>query len=243
MSGFGMTYPKRLFAALAVAFTAAGADAATLVLFSGEPSGTAAHDAAEAGLTRTRRANFEGLAPGERTTPLDTDVGDFRSLGGVGSGATVTGTPGNTGRGIYLRRGRLFGRSNTTPGGDGFLDSNDSLGIGWQARSAALFDTVMFRLIDVGDAGGALDITADGTVLGRIAAGRPDGRTNGVLIRFDRPRRAVAIGLQSSRLNDGFGLDDATLRQTAAPVPLPPGLLLLGGAAAALALLRRARAS
>jgi hypothetical protein len=201
--------------------------------------------AAELGNLEIVRAQetFEGVATGEKSGPLSTAVGFFETLGGVGSGGTVSGTPGNTGTGLFVRDTPTFGRKNTTPGGSVFLDSNDTFGMRWTVGGVGLFDSLLFSLSDVGDSGGNLSIAADGVVMRTILKGRSGSLTDLVLISFGDFVDTATITLEKDKLNDGFAIDDVVVGASVAPVPLPPaGLALLAGLGA-LAVVRRRRAA
>lgn len=184
--------------------------------------------------------DFEGFASGEQSGPLSTGVGVFETLGGTGSGGTVTGTAGNTGTGLFLRDAPIFGRDNTTTGGSNFLDSNDTFGINWVISGLGQFDSVLFNLTDVGDSGGDLSIAAGGSVLDTIFKGRAGSLADTVLITFSGFVDEATITLRKSKLNDGFSIDDAVVASSVAPVPLPPaGLALLAGLGAMFVAARR----
>jgi len=228
-------------AGLAMAMAApAGAVSISVTTFS-----AADFASVEGGLAAVNaREDFEGLATGERFGPLPTAVGTFESLGGVGSGGTVTGTPGNTGAGLFLRDAPVFGRVNTTVGGASFLDSNDTLGMGWTVSGLGLFDTLLFTLSDVGDTGGNLTVSSGGAVLETILKGRSGGLVDMVLISFGGLVDEATISLQKSKLNDGFAIDDVVVGASVAPVPLPPaGLALMAGLGALALAARRRRAA
>lgn len=184
--------------------------------------------------------DFESLAAGEQSGSLSTGVGAFVTLGGVGGGQTVSGTPGNTGTGLYLRDAPVFGRTNTTAGGSNFLDSNDTLGMSWTVSGLGQFNSLLFNLSDVGDSGGDLSVSAGGSVLDTILRGRAGSLIDTVLISFDSLVDEATITLRKSKLDDGFGIDDVVVASDVAPVPLPAaGWLLLAGVGALFASARR----
>lgn len=184
-----------------------------------------------------------GVGPG-----LSTALGTFSGLGGTGSGGTVTGLAGNTGTELALRRGDVFGRSNTHPlGGEWYLDSNDTFGIGWVvARGGDLFDRIVFALTDGSEFGGSLRVIVGGYAADQGADGaRSNGNTSLVTVDFDTPVAVASIQLghfdnaSSTRLvtNDGFSIDGVQVG--IAPVPLPASVAFLSVGLGALVFLRR----
>ncbi len=185
---------------------------------------------------------FESLGAahgeGEVADGFSTAVGTFSTLGGVGSGDTVFGLPGNSGSMLALREGEVFGRRNISPdGGSWFLDSNDTWGLSWDVALAGgkAFTKLMFALTDGSDAGGFLRISAGGESRElRTERRLSDGNTSLVTIEFEKPTRFAEVSLANySELggegeieNDGFSIDGIQV----AAVPVPPSILLLGGA-------------
>lgn len=182
-------------------------------------------------------ATCGGAAACEIAGGLDTAVGSFSSLGGTGSGGSVVGS----GTGLSLKTaasGNAFGRSNGTPGGAWWLDSNDTFGIGWTVSTGTAFDVIAFMLSDAADVGATLTVSADGTVLDQIL-NRANATRSLVVISFGAPVLTAGINLRNDRLNDGLGIDEALVG--IAPVPLPAGGLLLLSALGGVALVRRRR--
>ncbi|SEA34391.1 hypothetical protein [Rubrimonas cliftonensis] len=228
-------------AAVAAALLAAPASAVSISISSFSPTGYAGALGGFASVAASE--DFEGFARGEQGGPLATSVGAFETLGGTGSGSTVTGTRGNTGTGLYLRDRSTHGRSNTTTGGSNFLDSNDTFGMSWTISGLGLFDSVLFNLSDVGDTGGNLSISAGGTVLDTILKGRSGSLIDTVLISFGGFVGDATITLEKSKLNDGFAIDDVIVGSSVAAVPLPPAALaLVAGLGAIFFAARRRRA-
>jgi hypothetical protein len=188
---------------------------------------------------------------GEVAGPLSTAVGTFVTAGGTGSGGTVTGLPGNTGRHLALRDGDVYGRNNAVPvGGGWFLDSNDTFGMIWNVAVGGLFDTVAFVLTDASDVGAFLRITTGNSVREVRTGGRlPDGNDRLVVVSFAEAVSSAQIALvnytafggATNFRNDGFSLDGAQVRLSPVPVPAAGVLLIVGlGALGALRARRKA---
>ncbi|MEQ8901139.1 MAG: VPLPA-CTERM sorting domain-containing protein [Roseovarius sp.] len=190
--------------------------------------------------------DFEALGAlegeGEVADGFATAVGTFATLGGQGTGGTVTGLPGNSGKLLALRDGNVFGRENITPdGGAWFLDSNDTWGMDWDVALAGgqAFSAVMFALSDASDQGAYLRITT-GTDSAEVRTGGPltSGNDKLVIIDFGGAVTSAEIvlgnftasGGTTFKKNDGFSIDGLQV----AAVPIPASLLLLGTALAGL---------
>lgn len=235
-------------AALLAALTFAAPAAATTVSFGSFSAG--AQSAATAGLTNLVSEDFELLgaqngegevAPG---TALPTAVGNFTTLGGTGTGGTVTQLSGNTGTNVALRDGNVFGRTNTTPSGAFFLDSNDTFGMVWDVATGSMFDTIVFSLMDASEFS-YLRIMVDGTVTEQRTGGRlGNGNTSLVQIGLSEATSSLRIELGNFRsaggpnaTNDGFSIDSISVGLT--PIPVPASLPLLVAGAGAFAFMRR----
>lgn len=194
--------------------------------------------------------DFETVTPtpteGEVGADFVTAVGTFNTLGGTGTGGTVTGLPGNTGTELALRDGNTFGRVNTTTGGRWYLDSNDTWGLSWDVDVGMMFDRIVFTLADGSDVGGWLSIMADGMRVEQRVDGRlSNGNLYTVVVDFGMSVSSALIeignyttsGGQTFLRNDGFSIDDISVN--IAPVPVPAGLPLLLAGLGGLALLRR----
>jgi hypothetical protein len=196
--------------------------------------------------------NFESFAEDEYLNEdggLLTSIGTFKRDGGNdGGGGTVTGADaqlfGNTGEGVAVRDGNVFGRSNSTPGGSKFFDSNDlervMLDV-WLGGTA--FTSLMFTLVDAADVRAAFSIFVDGALVADYTLGPdpaiPDGLRQIINIDFGGAVTSASILFTSIPEDDGFGIDDVVV----SAVPLPaPALMLLGGLAG-LAAFRRKRAT
>ncbi len=188
---------------------------------------------------------------GEVGASLSTAVGTFATAGGIGSGGTVTGLPGNTGQHLALRDGTVFGRENIVPvGGGWFLDSNDTFGMIWDVTVGAMFDTVAFVLSDASDVGAYLRITAGSSVQEVRTGGRlPDGNDRLIVVSFSEAVSSAQIALVNYTAfggstmvrNDGFSIDGAQVRLSPVPVPAA-GVLLIAGLGALGALRARRKA-
>ena len=227
---------KAFLAAAALTTALTQAASATTITFTDFTSG-AFGDATD-GLSNVVTEDFElvGARGGAREitpgTVLSTDVGDFSSLGGQGSGGTVSRMAGNTGQNVAIREGNVYGRQDIV-GGRYFIDSNDTFGIAWDVRSSAgAFNSVVFAVTDASEFS-YLRIIADGVAAEQTNGQRlRNGHTSLVEIRFDTlvtEARIELAGYSSYRgqrvRNDGFSLDGAAVG--VAPVPLPASLPLL----------------
>ena len=199
------------------------------------------------GAAATEDFESTGRPEGEVGASLSTSVGTFSSVGGRGTGGTVTQLDGNTGWELALRNGDVFGRTNTTPnGGEWFLDSNDTWGINWDVSLAggAAFDYLTFSLTDASDVGGYLHITTGTDTFSLRLPGDSElanGNVKFVTIDFGADITSANIqlanywpNLTNYRRNDGFSIDglqvfsDFNIQE----VPVPASLLLLGSAVA-----------
>ncbi len=208
--------------------------------------------------------DFEALGAskgeGEVGVSLATAVGTFSTIGGVGSGGTVTQLSGNTGHFLALRDGNVFGRDNATPtGGAWFLDSNDTYGMIWDValNGGLSFTKLQFVLSDASDVGAYLRITT-GTDSRELRTGGklPNGSDQLVEIDFGGAVTSaqVILGNYSSmggttyKRNDGFSIDGIQVRsvpgsggENPPPVPLPASVVLLAAGLASLGAVARRR--
>lgn len=168
-----------------------------------------------------------------------TPVGAFASLGGQGSGATAV----NGGTALQVRGDRLWswGRFSTSGADDNWLDSNDTHGIRWDVGGLPKFNAVGFLLTDVADVGAKFSIKVNDTLFSEIAGAGgklANGSVHFVRILLPEAVDSLVIELRNHRLNDGFGIDGATVAHVA-PVPIPPAAALLLSGMAILGGLRR----
>lgn len=246
-------------AVFAVALTVgigAGAQAATVNLTSFGRSDLAGAQQARGDfldshtIKNLRAETFEGKAAWDgshgTTNPQNTKVGSFTSLGGLGSGASKI----NDGAGLEVRgdNDMNWGRFNADKldndliGGK-WLDSNDTLGMKWDISGLGKFNTLAFFLIDAADVGGKFSIKVGQSLFSQVLGG--DGLTkNGniqlVTILLPEAVSHLTVELFHDRLNDGFGVDGATIANVA-PVPVPPAAALLVSGLFALGVARRRR--
>ena len=168
-------------------------------------------------------------------TALSTNVGQFETGGGVGTGGTVSGLAGNTGQNVALRNGNVFGRSSVDGNGGFFLDSNDTFGIGWTVNTGAAFDTILFTLRDASEFS-FLRITVNGvSAEQRVDAAFADGATSLVEINLAQSVQSLRVDLLNytsfaggNATNDGFSIDNIAVGLAAVPVPAGMPLLLAG---------------
>lgn len=179
-------------------------------------------------------AALGGASGAEYTTGFLTGVGTFSRNGGdSGSGGTVTQAGWNTGQGVALRSGNVFGRVDTTSsllGGEGnwFFDSNDLTNIKWEVNTGSMFDKLIFSLTDAADQGATFSIcldTAPSCDTYQLSGQSPSSKRL-VEIDFGAAVSGGTILFDNGPRNDGFGIDDIAV----SVLPLPTSaLLLLGG--------------
>lgn len=196
-------------------------------------------------VTSSRTETFEGFDAwnygGTGTQNPMTAVGRFTSRGGIGTaGATIHG-----GTALEMRRDNpmISSRQNSTVDGANWLDSNDTLGMNWEAGGLPQFNALSFLLTDVADKGAVFSIGVGDTLFSQVLGGEgrlADGTIHLVTILLPDAVNSLAMALRNNRLNDGFGIDDVTIANVA-PIPLPPAAALLITGIAAMTALRRRR--
>ena len=174
---------------------------------------------------------------------METSVGDFRGLGGTGSGTSVTGD----GAQIQIRSGDNAGRFNVLNIGGNFLDSNDTLGFSWTITNRSGLRGASAFITDPNDAGGKLSVrlSFDGETTPfssqQLTQKENDGTIWMLMADFtlvDRPWSSAVFEFRMDKVNDGIGLSNAALNVI--PLPAPALLLLSGlGALGGLSLRRR----
>jgi hypothetical protein len=245
-----------LSAFTAVAFTATAAQASPISISVFSPADYNALFAS--GYTELARQDFEQYAEGNVSNGFSTNVGTFSTVGGTGSGGTVTDSvakgnfAGNDGTKLAVRNGTVYGRSSTTDiiaglsdnandgVGDMFLDSNDTLGIIWNVTlGGSMFNRLFFVLTDPTDVGARLTVSAAGATEVLAPFQYRNSTRLLVLVDFASEVNGAEVRLTNSRGNDGISIDDLSV----GVVPLPaPAFLLLAGLGG-LAALRRKRAA
>lgn len=196
---------------------------------------SAASYQAAVGTGPTTVENFEGFSEGVISSTTQTAVGYFETVGGTGSGGTVSQSNfSNDGTELTTRDGNVFGRTSTTSAlsgdnaDDTFLDSNDTNGIEFTAYlGGTLFNQIVLTLTDSAEFRTSLEVVAGNATT--LFLGGSNGQTRLVTIEFDQAVETASIFFNSlnasgtSVRNDGFSLDDIAVSE----VPLPASALLL----------------
>ena len=235
---------KTVCIALAMTALAAPLSAATISVSNFSKS---SYDAAIGGETVVTE-DFESFNEGNVANGFATSVGTFSTLGGTGSGGTVTKADfSNDGSKLAVRDGNVYGRVSTTStlSGDAadnmFLDSNDTYGIRWDIDlGGTMFDKLVFTLTDATDVGARMVLNLGGTTT--LLSGLANGAQKLVEIDLGGAYTSASLyftnyrsDLTNLKLNDGFSIDDVSV----SAVPLPASSLLLLGGLGGMAALRR----
>lgn len=192
---------------------------------------------------------FEGYQAWNGTSgtsnPQNTAVGNFTTLGGHGTGGSAL----NGGTALEVRNDvpTASGRYNTdtlpvSSLGGNWLDTNDTYGLQWQVEGVGPFNMVAFYLIDAVDVGARMSMKIGDSTYTDIAQGRrlANGNIHLVLAQLSEDVSTLTLEFLNNKLNDGFGIDGATVAHIA-PVPVPPAAALLLTGLLGVAGLRRAR--
>ena len=208
----------------------------------------AAAAAVTGSLSSVRYEGFESYQPwgtGSGTQDLrNTAVGSFTPFGTTGSGKSVVGS--GTSLQVRADNQMYWGRYNDNGAGGlqpgNWLDSNDNRGIKWTIDGIGSFDRIGFFLGDVADVGGKFSIKVGDTLYRNLANGArlPNGNLYYVTILLSEMVDSLTIKLFHDVHNDGFGIDNIVVA-SAAPIPLPPTLLLMAPALGLVAVARRRR--
>ena len=193
--------------------------------------------------------NYGELAAG---TALGSKVGSFTGLGGTGKGNTCQNLSiGNaTCDNIALQfDSTLNGQSNILPDeGRWSINAADTKGIAWTAflPGGREFTSLFFAIRDAADQGAKLTVSVAGADPVEFTELLDNGnrlRNNNeqiVFIDFGGTVDFATIRMESSKTNDSFSIDGASIT----PVPLPAaGWLMIAGLGGLAALRRRARAA
>jgi opacity protein-like surface antigen len=178
---------------------------------------------------------------------LATNVGTFRRVSTTpGSGSSVCGDGGYSVQVKDQSVPNLFGRHNPPTGIGRWVDSNDIERVEWEIDTAALglkdLTGIEFALIDAFDQRERPDLGASFFGLSvngatwSIDSRDDNGEVYWITILFGQPVSNALITF-NTRLNDGWGVANATI----APIPAPPAAFLTIGGFAILIALRRRR--
>lgn len=126
--------------------------------------------------------NFGTFEEGNLADGYSTAVGNFSTLGGTGSGGTVSNAD----------------------------FSNDTLGISWMfSLGSFMFDRILPTLTDATDAGAMLTIRADGST--NTISGLGDSAQKFIEIDVGTAVSSASVFFSNDKLDDGFSIDDVAL--------------------------------
>ncbi|WP_296375872.1 VPLPA-CTERM sorting domain-containing protein [Yoonia sp.] len=179
---------------------------------------------------------------GQLAGPLATNVGTFSAISedASGSGSTCNASGGDCTQ-LFLNNTTVNGQGNMVPD-DGIwsLNANDTFGILWdvvKGEGGSLFNRVVFGMMDAADTGAMVRVSV-GDVFVEFK-NLLNANQQLIVINFGELVDMAQIEIRSSRLNDSFSIDGASV----GVVPLPAGGLLLLTGFGALALRRRRKAA
>ena len=225
-------FKKFALASALAGFATAGIAASVTI----DTYSSALYDGYVSGLTSSVVEDFEGMTvESAEMGEVSSAVGTFDTVMGGGSGSSVVGS----GMDLTVRTQGTngFGRTNTTAGGEFYLDSNDTQGIAFSASTGQMFDQVAFTLSDAADTGGILEVLVNDAVVATLSD-LANANVFFVVIDLETAVASADIVLRNTeRLNDGFAIDDVVVGLAA--IPLPASGLLLIGALGAFAWRRR----
>lgn len=162
---------------------------------------------------------------------LVTAVGTFTATGNPGTGATSSGS--STAEFSINSTASWYGRYNTTPNGEYWLDSGDitELTLTLAPGFSETFNSLYFYMMDPSDCGATTTVLGqDGEIItNTVSLGFNPEYSSGtnflVGITWDEGETLESIKWEVSSTGDGYGLDDFS---TVAPVPEPATMLLFG---------------
>ena len=126
--------------------------------------------------------NFGTFEEGNLADGFSTAAGNFSTLGGTGSGGTVSNAD----------------------------FSNDTLGISWMfSLGGSMSDRIVLTLTDATDAGAMMTIRADGST--NTISGLGDSAQQFVEIDFGTAVSNASGFFSNNKLDDGFSIDDVAL--------------------------------
>lgn len=191
--------------------------------------------------------DLSGFGLCDNSGALATNAGTFRRVSSTpGSGESVCGDNGYSVQVKDQTLPNLFGRHNPPERIGRWIDSNDIERVDWEIDTEALrlkpLMGLEFALVDAFDQrdwGGLgpsfFDLSVNGASWS-IDSLEPNATVHWITILFDQPVSNAVISF-NTRLNDGWGVANATI----APIPAPPAAFLAIGGFGLLIALRRRR--